>query len=314
MRIENNCSIFTLRWCLVLSRTGIDMVRRLLFFGSLLVFNSCTKNESAPSWLKIDHFDLTSIAAFEGENSQNITDAWIYMDGQAIGVFELPCKVPILAEGTHNFTIYAGVKENGISDTRVKYPFYTSWQGDIDLVKDDTVEVNPDITYKSGLNFSLLEDFEDAGIDLGADPISDTPFVFIYESIDPDIVEWGDKCGGVFLTATDTLFKALTSLDMDLPQGGSPVWLEIDYMNSNSIAMGVIDEGPSGTNVHGLLVLLNSQEASQAKWKKIYINLTDDVSYYVSATSFEIYLLALLDDANPSGAFIYMDNIKIVHQ
>ena len=43
------------------------------------------------------------------------------MDGTFLGAFELPSTIPILADGEHNFSIYAGVKANGISATRIRY-------------------------------------------------------------------------------------------------------------------------------------------------------------------------------------------------
>ena len=54
----------------------------------------------------------------------NITDAWVTMDGINLGVFELPAQIPILDEGEHNFRISPGIKENGMSATRMIYPFY----------------------------------------------------------------------------------------------------------------------------------------------------------------------------------------------
>ena len=283
-----------------------------LLFALLIVLGfSCKQKDITPSWLKINNFTLATNVAIEGENSHNITDAWLYMDNQPLGVFELPCKVPILSEGKHSFTIWPGIKDNGISDTRVRYPFYQKWQSDVTLVKNDTVEIYPATTYKSDLVFPLMEDFEDSGIDFGPDPLSDTPFVFISATEYPDIVQWGNKCGGIFLTSTDSVFKAATSMNLHLPSG-QPVYMEIDYMNTNSIAMGVIAENSTGVAQHGPLVLMNKQDSGPPVWKKIYIALQEDISYEVNASSFEIYLLSILEQELTSG-YIYMDNIKIVH-
>lgn len=291
------------------------MIKPLPFLSVLILLtcSACKKDDITPSWLKIDEISLYTDVSTEGENTHNITDAWIYMDGQSLGVFELPCKIPIIAEGTHDFIIYAGIQQNGISAERMKYPLYLPWESEIVLVKNDTVEVAPEVSYKSGLTFSLKEDFEDAGIDFNADVLSDTPIVFMNSVDFPDIVQWGDRCGGVFLTPTDTMFKATTALNLNLPGGGSPVFLEMDYMNTNSIAVGIIAENSGGTSDHGLYLLVNKQNAGEEVWKKVYIDLTEDVSFEINATSFEIYFVALLDDSNTSGGFVYLDNIKIVH-
>ena len=151
----------------------------LLVLLPLLFLSSCKKDDNTPAWLIIDHFDLVTNEVSEGANSHGITDAWVFMDGQALGVFPLPARIPILAEGSHDFVIYAGVKMNGISDTRTKYPFYERHDLTLNLAKNEEFTVNPTITYKSNLQFKMIEDFEDVGVDFTKDLISDTDFVVI---------------------------------------------------------------------------------------------------------------------------------------
>lgn len=290
-------------------------VRRTLtvFIFASLLLASCKKNiDTTPSWITIDQFNLTTDLGTQGEATEGISDAWVYMDNQPVGVFELPCKIPIVAEGTHSFSIYAGIKNNGISATRKRYPFYTKWEGDLTLIKGDTVAVTPNITYHTGLTFSMLEDFEDSGIDFIKQPISDTNMIFIEKASNPTIVEWGDRCGGIFLSGADSIYEGATALLMDLPKSAAEVYVEIDYMNTNGIALGVIAQNASDVAKHGPLVLMNAQNPGEQVWKKIYIDLKDDVSSELSATSFEIYLLSILDDGDEQG-FVYVDNIKIVH-
>ena len=66
-----------------------------------ILIASCSKdkfNAQIPSYLHIEVIDLET-ESFEGSSSHKITDAWITMDGNFLGAFELPCVVPILAEG-----------------------------------------------------------------------------------------------------------------------------------------------------------------------------------------------------------------------
>ena len=104
----------------------------------ILIFSSinCSKNLIAdiPAYIEIKDFNYS-------DNSENtkpytlnyhstkITDAWVTMDGQFLGVFEIPCIIPIhlannLQSSLHSFDIYPGIKVNGISATRAQYPFY----------------------------------------------------------------------------------------------------------------------------------------------------------------------------------------------
>jgi hypothetical protein len=291
------------------SYSTVSKKRLLVVILPAFLLFSCHE-DTTPAWLQIDAINLTTDVTTQGEASHGIVDAWVYMDSKPLGVFELPCKIPILDEGSHSFVIYAGIKTNGISATRTRYPFYERFDTTLTLVKNETISVNPTVTYKSNASFELKEDFESTGIAFQPDIVSDTPIVFIDKMTYPDIVQWGYRCGGIFLTEADSLFKAATHTYLDLPKG-EQVFLEIDYMNSNTIGMGVIAQNSADFVEHTPLVIMNAQSASSMTWKKIYIELTEDVSFETNATSYEIYLLSVLDPENTS-AVIYLDNIKIV--
>jgi hypothetical protein len=180
----------------------------------------------------------------------------------------------------------------------------------LNLVKEQETVVVPEFTYKSNVKFELLEDFEDVGIDLYTDALSDTSIVNITDAQFPGIVKYGNNCGAIYLDQFDSLFKAATSSDLDLPKN-EDVFLEIDYMNSNSMVMGVIAENSTQVAEHTPLVGFLPQDASTMVWKKMYIDLKDDVSAELSATKYEIYFLSVLDDELTNGV-IYIDNIKVV--
>lgn len=286
------------------------MIKNLLFitiFSSFLI--GCKQDDITPSWLSIDEFTLTTNVETQGANSHGITDAWIFMDGRSLGVFELPCKIPVLDEGTHNFIIFPGIKNNGISDTRIRYPFYNTFETEGFLTLNDTLHLSPSTTYKATTEFSFNEDFEDPGISFVKGPTSDTDMIFIF---DPEIVEYGEKCGGIFLTNPDSVYAGSTISSMNLPKG-EDVFLELDYKNNNYLAMGVIARFPDGSvTEHTPLIVMNPQPNGEEVWKKIYVDLKEDVSFEVGASSYEIYFLSVKDDELDEGQ-IYLDNIKVVH-
>lgn len=284
----------------------------LLLFSVPLLFLGCSKEDLTPSWLKIEPFTLSTDVSSQGANSHAITNVWLFMDSKSLGVFELPCVIPILDEGEHTFEMIPGVKNNGISAKRVIYPFYNTFKIDGELVLNDTLTISPSTTYKNSTVFSYIEDFEGAGFSLVKGPSSDTDIVFITAAEHPEIVKYGDKCGGIYLTALDSIFTTSTQSSLNLPKV-SKVFLEIDYRNDNSISMGVIARYPDlSTSEHTPLVIMNPQTTGEEVWKKIYIDLTEDVSFEVSASSYEIYFLSYLDPDKTAGT-IYIDNIKVVH-
>jgi hypothetical protein len=284
----------------------------LLFFSIAFLFYGCKQEDLTPSWIKIDAFDLVTNEETQGWDTHGIVDAWIFMDNQPLGVHEIPCVIPVLDEGVHDFTIFAGIKNNGISSTRKRYPFYETYEVTTSLSKNDTLVIEPVITYKNSTSFAFIEDFENAGISFVKGPVSDTNIVFIYQADEPEIVAYGDKCGGIFLEGTDSLFTVFTEEFMNLPRG-EEVYLEVDYRNDNSIAMGVLAKFPDGSvDEQAPLLQMNPQEAGSEVWKKIYIQLSENVSFNVNYQTFEIYFLSLIDDGQ-SSAHIYLDNIKVVH-
>lgn len=285
------------------------MKKHLLGFLVLFLVVSC-KEDTTPSWLKIDAINLSTDEVSEGSNSHKIVDAWIYMDGTPIGVFELPCKVPILAEGEHSFLIYAGIQQNGISASRTRYPFYDRYEAVINLTKGEVTTINPTVYYKKNLTFELKEDFEDTGIVFQKSIGSDTSIVFIDKISNPDIVKYGNRCGGIFLTQTDSIFKAQTATFLDLPKN-EEVYLEFDYMNNNTMVTSTISQNSLDYVESDPLAGIQAQPFETMVWQKLYVPLMENVSFYSTATSYEIYLLSVLDPGNTQGV-IYIDNIKVI--
>ncbi|MFO7682098.1 MAG: hypothetical protein R6X34_18800, partial [Chloroflexota bacterium] len=72
----------------------------------------------------------------------------------------------MLAEGTSKLIIRAGIKENGINNTRTAYPFYNAIIVNHNFVPAKTDTFNPVINYLGkSVKYVLLEDFESASIE-----------------------------------------------------------------------------------------------------------------------------------------------------
>ena len=110
-----------------------------LALTSITIHMNCNKSLLAeiPAYIEIERFyynnqDENQKPYTQNYHSTKITDAWVTMDGQFLGAFELPCKIPILYEDNHSdshaFDIYPGIKVNGIAATRLKYPFYQKFE------------------------------------------------------------------------------------------------------------------------------------------------------------------------------------------
>ena len=281
----------------------------LFLFTSIIVLisNSCVKNNQDPTWIYIAPWTLQANQTnLEGELTHNITDAYVLVDDKIIGYFELPIKLPLLINGVKKITLYPTIHNNGISSTKKIYPFLQAYTIVANLEKNETFKINPTTKYATNTKF-WIENFEDAGVKLETST-NFTPL--LTTGSDPAILKYGQRYGWIHLTKSDSVWMGNTQ-KLALPQNGTEVYLEIDYMNTNRVLTGVNSYGSSSFRANPN-ILLNSQLNSNLKWKKIYIDLKEIISYSNNYNLFEQYFEAGLDNGKEFSD-IYLDNIKLVY-
>jgi hypothetical protein len=281
-----------------------------LFFTSLVVIaliaSSCNwinPSEEIPSFIKIDSVSF-STSSIEGSNNQNFVDAWVFVDDEKIGAFELPLTFPILKDGKHNIKIYPGIKLNGISNTRAMYPFVKPWETTINLTKDSVTFIQPSSKYNDNLDFKVIEGFEDAGMTINSTSFSDTVML---RTSDPSDVFEGAFSG---LMAVDTKHDTIdvrSNMSYVLPQSGAYVFLEMNFKTDAPLIVGVISN-TNGYLVYHPIVVFNETTT----WKKAYVNLTPVVSREYNANSFYFFFRMVLPNGM-SEARAYLDNVKLIH-
>jgi hypothetical protein len=280
----------------------------IVLFGLSLLFAGCIKNNPEPSWLEVNEWVLEANADSQypvGELTHNFSDAWVYVNDEIVGVFEVPFKIPILKEGTVNIKIYPTVRKNGIAASKKIYPFVEFYEIDAALIPNQTLTLNPTTRYKSFTQF-WIEDFEDAAIKIENDPISSTNLI---KGNNPNILQWGNFYGEIQLNEIDSLWVGYSE-SMVLPKG-EEVYLELDYYNTNNLITGVL--GISSTEIkNNRHIRVNDQDPSEVKWKKMYIELGEIISNSPNAEYFKQSFEAFLDEGKTSSFFIF-DNIKVVH-
>lgn len=246
-----------------------------------------------PSYLQINPFTLSTTAA-QGTNSHNITDAWIYVDNDLVGVFELPARFPILKEGIHKIDIYPGIKENGIAERRARYVFYNVHTENINLEKSKTTIINPQTTYSSATTFYWMEDFESASLPFTYSSLSDT---VVYKSTDSFE---GFYSGKVSLIPGMTLFECYTPEFSDIPIN-KPIFLELNFKTNQPVLVGLFaDNDQIG------IFYLNTTEY----WKKIYLDFSEPLRTRPNASKYKIFFGFQPKLDYPEFMF---DNLKIVY-
>ncbi len=289
------------------------MKQFLLFAALFFAFSSCIKNNPDPAWIQINKWTLEPnilSANDPGVLTESITNGWVYVDGELIGVFELPCTIPVLQTGSKTIQVYPTILNNGISATKKIYPFMEVYEVTANLVANETVTLNPVTRYKASAEF-WIEDFELASNNIETDPNSLTVHT---TSSDPLIIQPlnGNQFCRITLDATNNTWvgysTGASSLMLDQ---GQEVYLEIDYHNSNRITTGLLAVSSSGTQDNPN-IQLNPQDDGEIEWKKIYIDLREIISGSASDAQFQLSFQALIDDGESTGE-INIDNIKVVH-
>lgn len=279
------------------------------FLVILLLLTNCAKEQPEASWLIVEPWTLNknNLAQHDaGELTHAVTEAFISMDGKMLGAFELPAKIPVIEEGTHELILVPGIVNNGISATKRRYPFMKNYEDSITLIAGDTVAMAPETEYFKDIKF-LIEDFENASLQFDYSNESNTQ---ITKGDNPEYLEWGNNYGAIELNNSDSLLSAITTFGEVLPKQGAEVFLEMDFINTNSMLTGVVSYG-NNTFHEDPNIQLNPQE--NPVWKHIYIDLREIISFRNSSPINEMSFTAILDEID-TEKFVYLDNIKVVYR
>ena len=272
----------------------MNRIIALLLLTSII---SCKKEDinDIPSYMTIEGITL------DENSTHNITDAWVYIDDNLHGVYELPANFPILTQGKHKLRIKAGIKDNGIAGTRIPYPFYASYiVEDQEFNSEATMSITPIVSYlESAVLDDESEDFDGNGLNLDTDSAT-----FSIDNTTPLDGNYG------IITLTDSIFLTeITTKELsNLPQAGAPVYLELDYKCNTPFLVGVYINFPQASVLQKDLLWINPKE----NWNKIYVNLTSTVSEAGDAESFKVFIEMNRNFTLDTNA-IYFDNLKIVY-
>lgn len=279
----------------------------LFFFVS---FSSCeiiNPDEEIPSYVRVENISLLTDTLTEGSSTNKISDVWLYVDDQPLGVYEMPVSIPVLEAGTHALQIRAGVIVNGIASTRVYYPFYAFYNDTVNLVPGSITTVSPVVHYYSGTVFSMNEPFNGPGYQIIATAgVSDTNYYVVTDAANT----FEGPAGAAYLDASHPVFECESNDSLVLPIN-NPVYMELNYKSNTEFTVGMYG---IILQQHYDLNVLNIRPSSE--WKKIYINLTPAITLFTNAFGnafgYKPYI-RMTRNSDVGDAQLYFDNIKVVH-
>lgn len=273
------------------------------------------KPELIPSFIEVDEFTLAT-ATNEGTTSQKIKDAWVFVDEEFIGVYELPARIPMIANGEHNVQIYPGIYKNGVQAERVIYPFYTYFDSTYNLQPDETVYVTPQLVYEDGLNW-WVEDFEDPSFGWTLFTTNSDTTMFRIDSTEYDDVFEGKACGAIRMSSNNVYCEMRTDepLFNDLPtQINQDAYMELNYKCNYPFILGLLHNN-SGLAAYDkqALITFNStvDENGVMQWNKTYLYIPDVTNFFQQATAFDFYISVFNNQAE-DGIEVYVDNFKVI--
>lgn len=280
----------------------LQVVASLLILS--ISFSSCDDDSlkaDIPAYLTIEDIDLITLLN-QGSSSENIKDVNVFVNDQSLGIFELPANIPIRKLGNINIKIRPYIRNNGISNDKIAYPFYTTFILDTLLHEEEEIMINPVISYLDETIFSEPwsgEDFE-SGVNFEYHPDTDTTFV---RTKDPDLALDGNS-GLAMLSAKSTFFEARTPTFTNIPRDATPVFMELDYKSTHDFIISIYANNQS---FQSRIVFFKARPDRT----KVYISLGSTFASLASSANFSL-AIGYVKPEGGTGQLV-VDNVKLLH-
>jgi hypothetical protein len=270
----------------------------IYFIVSLItVLLSCNKKEPIPAYIFIEKINVIPSAKY-GSSSGNIVDVWVYQNDNIQGVYELPAKFPILASGQTKLKFLAGIKINGISNTRAAYPFYDFYETELSLVPGEVDTVVPSVSYFNPVNVAIIEDFESGNNFSNMERYNDTTLAFE-----------GKGFGRIPVNnSNDTIVLTYSNNRFSVPFITNSFFVEMNYKNTHEFIVGLRGYKNSTSEV---VTIEKLNVTVKEDWSKIYINFTPEIGR-LQADEYEL-TIKYVKKSDITPVNILLDNIKVLY-
>ena len=285
----------------------------LSFLINLFLLSSCKKYVPADAvfFIQPKLVSVSTNTSTQGSGSSKITDLWLYVDGQFQGAYPSGSRMPIITKNQKvKVNILPGIKNNGISGTRLSWAFYSGIELDTLVGNGQTVDRPLVFQYNPNTVFEWTENFDGFGYSLvksigdvsgGNTSTSDTMW-----KLAPTVDCFEGKSAEIGLSSNASVGATAqfeSSIDHTMPQGNTNVYLEINYKGNQVFEVGVLADATTKSTV-----FVNPS----ANWNKIYIQLSDALNRLPKEPQQKVYfkMVKTADNATPK---IFLDNIKLVH-
>ena len=280
----------------------------LSFIPLLILLSACNiinPTENVPTYVKIDSVILDiDNPTLQGSAAHGITSIWIYYNNSPVGIFDIPCNVPVITEGERGtLSVAPGITLNGLVDLQPQYPFYSFDTITLNSIPGGTVNYTPTTSYTKAAKFPYKEDFEVSNSFVALTPELDND-TSISNARDKALVFEGGGSGYIQLNTSYSFSESINTTGFPIPRGEA--YLEINYKCSVPFEVGLYNTLNTGVDVYEYIMGIKASDT----WKKMYVELGTYTGKY-PGKDYKVLIKTSLPDGMSSG-YVLIDNIKIV--
>lgn len=277
-----------------------------VLIGAAAILGGCNiinPSEPVPTYISIDSAYLKQTDPSKtGSLSSNISSVWVYYNNSTVGVFDVPGKIPVIADKAGQIQLKAGVAYSGIKNYNVSYPFYSFDTFAISPQPGGVIHHTFKPVYIDAARFRYIENFDlgSTFIKANSDNTSDTSLV---RTSDPTKVFEGSGAGYIYLTTARPTSENINNDGFPIALGES--FLEINYKCDVDFQIGL------QTNTSGnLYVEYIAGVNPSSEWKKLYVPLGTFTAKY-KGSEYRVMLKTELTSGKTDG-YVLVDNIKVI--
>lgn len=277
-----------------------------------MLLASCRgKDEPIPSYVHIDSLTVQA-SSLQGNSVHDIRFINAFVDGEPLGVFELPATIPVLKDGKHLFTITPAVALNGSNNQLAQHTSFLPTDSSLLLTRGKVVTYsNPLLKFRTNAEFVWLEDFEDNSSSVSAvsKATEDTTF------IDESAFDLNGRFSGkskvyhAKIAPSDSFkyldlasFKAFSNL----PNNATDVYLEFDILSDIPVQLALKRSNSTGSTYIPYLYIYGTDKI----WKRFYVNLNYETGGQPAGSTYQIFFSSDIG-ASSTEHIIQLDNIRL---
>ncbi len=247
-----------------------------------------------------------------------IRDIWFYHSGFLQGVYPVNSAedpdgiltIPYINVPDTSFFLKGGIIETGQSSFRLPYPFWEDLFFFVNQNPGDTTIIEPIIRYKDPSEYVIetSEDFEGISFSL-------TPFNRALTREDStNLVRdpgafMGNWSGRVDFGPGKRYFEVINTNPFTLNRS-EDTYAEITYKSNLELNVGLVYLGSGGLFIEPVITI-----TPRGDWNTVYVHLIQQVREIINNNGeFTQFWLWLYADGNENDGYIYLDNVRLIHE